>query len=335
MNTYEKHLQLFNSHLEEYKAEVNLRSPRELYEPENYILSLGGKRLRPLLALISCDLFGKDPKQALNSGLCVELFHNFSLIHDDILDEAPLRRNQPTVHTKWNTNIAILSGDVMLVKAFETLKHYEAKEFSQLFSLFSKTCIEVCEGQQLDMNFENTDSVTTDEYIHMITKKTAVLLGCSLQMGAINAGVSSTDQDHIYEFGKHLGIAFQLLDDLLDAYATDEKSFGKQIGGDIIANKKTFLVLKALELANVEQLKKLSDQFGKKPVLPAGRKSDNAKKIQAVRAIFDEIGVNALCRAEADKHTKLAIDHLGKIHADRSKIKTLEEFSIDLLKRII
>lgn len=255
MSAYEKHLQLFNSHLEDYKTEVNLRSPRELYEPEHYILSLGGKRLRPLLALISCDLFGKAPQHALNSALCVELFHNFSLIHDDILDEAPLRRNQPTVHTKWNTNIAILSGDVMLVKAFEVLKNYESKEFSQLFSLFAKTSIEVCEGQQLDMNFENMDSVTVDDYIQMITKKTAVLLGCSLQMGAINAGVTQTDQDHIYEFGKHLGIAFQLLDDLLDAYATDEKSFGKQIGGDIIANKKTFLVLKALELANVEQAK--------------------------------------------------------------------------------
>lgn len=328
MSAYEKHLQLFNSHLEDYKTEVNLRSPRELYEPEHYILSLGGKRLRPLLALISCDLFGKDPKHALNSALCVELFHNFSLIHDDILDEAPLRRNQATVHTKWNTNIAILSGDVMLVKAFEVLKSYDAKEFSQLFSLFAKTSIEVCEGQQLDMNFENMDSVTVDDYIHMITKKTAVLLGCSLQMGAINAGVTQTDQDHIYEFGKHLGIAFQLLDDLLDAYATDEKSFGKQVGGDIIANKKTFLVLKALELANVDQAKKLNDQLSK-------RKSDEAKKVQAVRTIFDEIGVNALCRAEADKHTKIAIDHLMKIHADRSKVRTLEEFSIDLLKRII
>jgi geranylgeranyl diphosphate synthase type II len=328
LNAFEKHLQLFNSHLEDYKAELNLRSPRELYEPEHYILALGGKRLRPLLALIACDLFGKDPKFALNSALCVELFHNFSLIHDDILDEAPLRRNQPTVHTKWNTNIAILSGDVMLVKAFEVLRNYEAKEFSQLFSAFAKTSIEVCEGQQLDMNFEKMDSVTVDDYIHMITKKTAVLLGCSLQMGAINAGVTSTDQEHIYQFGKHLGIAFQLLDDLLDAYATDEKSFGKQIGGDIIANKKTFLVLKAFELANVEQAKKLSEQLGKKNV-------DPIKKVQAVRSVFDEIGVNALCRAEADKHTKIAIDHLQKINADRTKVKTLEEFSADLLKRLI
>jgi geranylgeranyl diphosphate synthase type II len=332
VETYKTHLQLFNSHLENYKSDVNLRSPRELYEPEHYILSLGGKRLRPLLALISCDLFGKDPSLALNSALCVELFHNFSLIHDDILDEAPLRRNNPTVHVKWNTNIAILSGDVMLVKAFEVLKNYEPKEFTQLFSIFSKTSIEVCEGQQLDMNFESVNggekSITVDDYIDMITKKTAVLLGCSLQMGAINANASSVDQDHIFEFGKHLGIAFQLLDDTLDAYSTDEKSFGKQIGGDIIANKKTFLVLQAFELATVEQAKKLQDLMSKKT-------TDSTKKIQNVLDIFNEIGVKALCEAEADKHTKIAIDHLLKVNADRTKLKTLENFSLALLKRSI
>jgi len=332
VETYKTHLQLFNSHLENYKSDVNLRSPRELYEPEHYILSLGGKRLRPLLALISCDLFGKDPSLALNSALCVELFHNFSLIHDDILDEAPLRRNNPTVHVKWNTNIAILSGDVMLVKAFEVLKNYEPKEFTQLFSIFAKTSIEVCEGQQMDMNFESANggenSITVDDYIDMITKKTAVLLGCGLQMGAINAGASSVDQDHIYEFGKHLGIAFQLLDDTLDAYSTDEKSFGKQIGGDIIANKKTFLVLKAFELATVEQAKKLQDMMSKKT-------TDPSKKIQNVLDIFNEIGVKALCEAEADKHTKIAIDHLLKVNADRTKLKTLENFSLALLKRSI
>jgi geranylgeranyl diphosphate synthase type II len=327
VNHFEKHLQLFNSHLENYKGEINLRKPRELYEPENYILSLGGKRLRPTLALISCDLFGKDPSLALNSALCVELFHNFSLIHDDILDEAPLRRNQPTVHTKWNTNIAILSGDVMLVRSFDVLKKYEAKEFSELFSLFSKTSVEVCEGQQLDMNFENDVTVNVDDYIHMITKKTAVLLGCSLKMGAINAGAAKADQEHVYEFGKHLGIAFQLLDDVLDAYATGEKNFGKQIGGDIISNKKTFLVLKAQELANVDQAKKLNDLFSKK-------KNDPDKKVRDVLAIFNEIGVNALCRAEADKHTKIAIGHLQKVQADRTKLKQLEEFSLGLLKRL-
>jgi len=250
------------------------------------------------------------------------------LIHDDILDEAPLRRNKPTVHTKWNTNIAILSGDVMLVKAFEVLKNYEAKEFAQLFSIFSKTSIEVCEGQQLDMNFENENSITANDYIQMITKKTAVLLGCSLQMGAINAGASSLDQEHIYEFGKHLGIAFQLLDDTLDAYSTDEKSFGKQIGGDIIANKKTFLVLKALEVSNAEQVKKLNELMSKK-------KGDADKKIPSVLAIFNELGVKALCEAEADKHTKIAIDHLLKVNADRTKLKVLENFSLALLNRNI
>lgn len=328
MKIFEDHYRLFTAHIENYKYHLNSKKPRELYDPENYILSLGGKRVRPLLALMACELFGKEPSLALNSALCVELFHNFSLIHDDILDNAPLRRNQQTVHVKWNTNIAILSGDVMLVKAFEILQNYPNDQFVQLSKVFSKTAIEVCEGQQLDMNFETADNVTVSEYIHMITYKTAVLLGCSLQMGAINAGANSNDQIHIYEFGKHIGIAFQLLDDMLDAYAVDKDKFGKQVGGDIISNKKTFLLLKSLELSNPAQRTQLNQLLSLKE-----NKAD--EKVIGVLNIFNELGVKSLCEAEADKHTKIALDHLANINAPEGKLDKLRSFAIELLNRTV
>jgi geranylgeranyl diphosphate synthase type II len=324
VNNYQKFLQLFLAHLENYTSNLKTKLPTELYEPENYILNLGGKRLRPLLALIATDLFDKDPQLALDSALSVELFHNFSLLHDDILDAAPLRRNQPTVHTKWNTNIAILSGDVMLVKAFQVLENYTANEFKQLNSLFTKTAIEVCEGQQLDMNFETTNLVTVSNYIEMITKKTAVLLGCSLQMGGINANTSLESQTNLYEFGKHIGIAFQLLDDVLDAFATDKDKFGKQIGGDIIANKKTFLLLKAVELANERQKIQLQTISTEKDV---------TKKIETTLRIFSELNVKQLCEQEADTHTQMAINCLNKINASDEKKNNLKNFAFELLTR--
>lgn len=326
MINLEKHLQLFSEHLQNYQNEVGKKNPRELYEPENYILSLGGKRVRPLLALISCDLFGKPSALALNSALCVELFHNFSLIHDDILDKAPLRRNQPTVHTKWNTNVAILSGDVMLVKAFEILQNYSSEEFAQLSKLFSKTAIQVCEGQQLDMNFETTLAVEVDEYIEMITYKTAVLLACSLQMGAINAGASTEDQFHIYEFGKHLGIAFQLLDDLLDAFAHNQDQFGKQTGGDILANKKTFLLIKAMELANENQKNSLIQ-------LLLLTEKNAEEKIMGVLKIYNATNVKLICEEEAKQHTDIALSHLLKINVDANKKNELKLFAEQLLNR--
>jgi len=325
---FENHYKLFNAHIENYKQNLSSKTPKELYEPENYILSLGGKRVRPLLALMACELFGKEASLALNSALCVELFHNFSLIHDDILDNAPLRRNQQTVHVKWNTNIAILSGDVMLVKAFEILQNYPTDEFAQLSKVFSKTAIEVCEGQQWDMNFETMNDVSVPDYIHMITFKTAVLLGCSLQMGAINACAKTEDQLHIYEFGKHLGIAFQLLDDMLDAYAIDKDKFGKQVGGDIISNKKTFLLLKAFELADQNQRTELNE-------LLKISEEKAEEKIKGVINLFNKLGVKALCEAEADKHTKIALDHLEKINAPKEKIELLRSFAIELLNRTV
>ncbi len=327
MKDYRDLSDLFTQHLERYCAQVQTRSPRELYEPENYILSLGGKRLRPLLALIACDLFGAPPSQALGSALAVELFHNFSLIHDDILDEAPLRRNQPTVHIKWNRNIAILSGDAMLVKSFEVLGTYEAEQFKALSLLFQKTATAVCEGQQEDMNFERRDDVSVEDYTQMITNKTAVLLGCSLQMGAINAGADTTDQQHLYLFGKHLGIAFQLLDDYLDAFASDPEKFGKQPGGDILANKKTFLLLKGRELASVEQAQQL------KALMSNDIEAET--KVKEVKTLFGTLGVGELCLAEAERHTQLAIGCLEKVNAEATKKEMLRAFALTLLGREI
>jgi geranylgeranyl diphosphate synthase, type II len=323
----QQHLELFLKHLEDYIGGLQSKKPDELYKPEKYILSLGGKRVRPILALMACDLFDKPASMALNSALCVELFHNFSLIHDDILDNAPIRRGKPTVHEKWNTNIAILSGDVMLVKAFEILQSYPAEQFKSLSTLFSKTAIEVCEGQQMDMNFETQKNISTDDYVQMITYKTAVLLGCSLQMGAINAGAAQEDQNHIYAFGKHLGIAFQLLDDVLDAFADDQSKFGKQIGGDILANKKTFLLLKATELANKDDHEKLKSLL-KQQLHPE-------QKIKDVIELYVKLGVKDLALQEADAHTKIALEHLFKINASTEKKNQLQLFAIHLLNRTV
>lgn len=324
MKNYTHLLQLFLQHLENYNSGLKTKLPKELYEPEIYILNLGGKRLRPLLALIAVDLFDKAPESALDSALSVELFHNFSLIHDDILDAAPLRRNQPTVHIKWNTNIGILSGDVMLAKAFQVLQNYDAIEYASLSKLFSKTAIEVCEGQQEDMNFETRNSVSVEEYIEMITKKTAVLLGCSLQMGAINAGASNKEQELLYEFGKHIGIAFQLLDDMLDAFATDAEKFGKQIGGDIIANKKTFLLLKALELGNESQQAEINKLFSV---------TDSVLKVTEMLKIYSALNVKQLCEEEANKHTTMAIIALDKLEVNETKKANLKKFAFELLGR--
>lgn len=317
-------ISVFEEHLGNYCKTILQQKPIELYEPETYILNLGGKRIRPLLVLIGYDLFEKNYNKALNAALCVELFHNFSLLHDDILDAAPLRRNKPTVHTKWNTNIAILSGDVMLVKAFKLLENYDEFTFKQLSKLFSTTSIEVCEGQQEDMNFENRTDVTVDEYLNMITKKTAVLLGCSLQMGAICANASENNQQALYKFGKHIGIAFQLLDDYLDAFAPDADKFGKQVGGDIIANKKTYLLLKALSLANNEQKDSIKKLFNE---------NNSVKKVKQMLSIYKDINIQLLCQQAANEHTKIAIDALNELNINQNKKTDLINFANQLLQR--
>ncbi len=311
--------------LQQQQTDLSNNTPKQLYEPMSYILGLGGKRVRPLLTLIGCDLFDGDVNDSIPAALAVELFHNFSLIHDDILDNAPLRRGSITVHEKWNTNIAILSGDGMLMKAVEILTEANEKHIPELLKLFTKTGIEVCEGQQLDMNFETQDNVSVQNYIDMITYKTAVLLGCSLQMGAISANASPTDEQHIYEFGKHIGIAFQILDDVLDVYAADEK-FGKQVGGDIISNKKTFLLLKAFELANEKQHQELANVL-------ANTNIASDVKVEKVTELYNQLNIKQLATDEANKHTDIALEHLSKLNADEVKKENLKQFALQLLNR--
>ena len=322
---YQKYLVTLENRLTKVFSDSTIK-PDELYDPQRYIISLGGKRIRPLLSLIASDLFCSDYTKAIPSAICVELFHNFSLIHDDILDKAPLRRGNPTVHKKWNTNIAILSGDAMLVRAFIELNKSAQAHRDALIQLFSKTAIEICEGQQEDMNFELMESVTVDEYTTMITKKTAVLLACSLQMGAICAGADQSDAKRIYNCGKHLGIAFQLKDDVLDVFA-DQQKFGKQVGGDILANKKTYLLLKALELSNSKQKKQIRNWLNAK-------KFNKKEKVQALIAIYNELNIREISESEINKHFQAGLGELKKIKkVDPAKKEKFKQFCFDLMQR--
>ena len=255
------------------------KEPKNLYEPIEYILGLGGKRMRPVLTLMAAEVFNTDYKIALPAAMAVEVFHNFSLVHDDIMDDAPLRRGKVTVHEKWNINTGILSGDAMLILAYQYFEQYEPAVFRDLAKLFSKTALEVCEGQQWDVDFEERNNVTIPEYLKMIEYKTAVLVAAAMKMGAIVAKTSEKEADLIYDFGLNLGLAFQLQDDYLDAFG-DPKTFGKQVGGDIIVNKKTYLYLKALEFSSEEKAAQLQQLFGL-------QLEDNTAKIETAKAIFN------------------------------------------------
>lgn len=301
------------------------KSPEQLYAPINYILSLGGKRVRPLLTLMVCDYFEENPKNALPAAIAVELFHNFSLIHDDIMDQAPLRRGQPTVHKKWNVNTGILSGDAMLILAYQYFESYEATLFKKLSMLFSKTALEVCEGQQFDMLFETQPVVTLEAYIKMITYKTAVLIGAAMQMGAIVAKASSTCEKAIFEFGKNLGIAFQIQDDYLDTYG-DKENFGKQVGGDILANKKTFLYHVALQNLAEESKKQLHNLFNSNTKHPID-------KVEQVTALFTKSGAQEACKNSIANYTELAFSHLENLKiTEQNKLK-LKDFGNWLMTR--
>ncbi len=299
--------------------------PAELYDPQEYILSLGGKRLRPLLALIGADLFDGNLHHALPAALSVELFHNFSLIHDDILDNAPLRRGKQTVHEKWNTNIAILSGDALLVRAYVELTRSEAAVLPKLLELFNRTAIEVCEGQQEDMNFENNVHVAVADYKEMIARKTAVLLACSLKMGALAAGAKESEADKLYQCGKHLGLAFQLKDDILDVYG-DKNVFGKQEAGDIISNKKTFLLLTALEESNAQQLQELEFWLVKKDFVAD-------EKIAAIKKIYNQLKIKDRAEEEVKLHFASAMTYLDNVHASKMKKEIFAGFCRDLMAR--
>ncbi|MFM7472839.1 MAG: polyprenyl synthetase family protein, partial [Crocinitomicaceae bacterium] len=244
MNSIANYINQIESELSNFELP---KSPENLYDPLRYFFELEGKRLRPALTLMTAENFGGQGKDALHAAMAVEIFHNFSLIHDDIMDEAPFRRGKETVHTKWNNHIAILSGDVLFVKAYESLAKCEAKYLPVLLNLFNKTATEVCEGQQMDMDFESRESVSEEEYIEMIRLKTSVLLGCAIQFGGIVSDLDEKMQKALYDFGQYIGIAFQIKDDLLDLYGESEK-VGKQIGGDVLSDKKTLLSIKAKEL---------------------------------------------------------------------------------------
>ncbi|MDA9326156.1 polyprenyl synthetase family protein [Flavobacteriaceae bacterium] len=304
---------------------VTLKEPASLYEPIDYILTLGGKRLRPVLTLMSADFFGGNYKQALDASLAVEMFHNFSLVHDDIMDNAPLRRGHQTVHEKWDVNTGILSGDAMLILAYQLFETYEPKVFMQLAVLFSKTALEVCEGQQYDVDFETRNDVTISQYIKMIEYKTAVLIGASLQMGAIIADASQSCQEKIYAFGKNLGIAFQLQDDYLDAFG-NPLTFGKQVGGDIIANKKTFLYLTALQKSTPAEAQELSSLFATMP-------KDPSEKITAVKEIFVCSGAAKATEDEIARYTNTSISLLQDIKISQQHKDTLKSFADFLMNR--
>ena len=279
-----REIQEYQSILEKRVTELDFPStPENLYDPLRYFLKLGGKRTRPTLTMLGCSLFDVPGIKALNAALAVELFHNFTLVHDDIMDEAPLRRGQQTVHEKWNTNIGILSGDVLFVEAFEFLSKNDPEILPELLTIFNRTAKEVCEGQQMDMDFESMDFVSIDQYIEMIRLKTSVLLGAALEMGACVAKAKDEDKKHLYDFGMNIGLAFQMHDDLLDLYADPDK-FGKQVGGDILSNKKTFLLLKAKELSSPKQLALLNDIMDNE---------SGEEKVNKVKAIFNEIGIQA------------------------------------------
>ena len=301
--------------------------PKELYLPIEYIMSLGGKRMRPVMVMLACDLFDGDTSKALHSALAIELFHNFTLVHDDIMDKAPLRRNQPTVHEKWNDNIAILSGDAMMVCAYQELCRSDLTLLPLLLEVFSDTAVKVCEGQQLDMNYEQLQKVSIPQYIKMIELKTAVLLGGAFKMGAVIGGAREEDGQRLFDFGKHLGIAFQLQDDVLDVYA-DASQFGKQKGGDIIANKKTFLLLKAIEMAESNRyMKEELHQWINAPHF------DAKEKVDAVTNIYNFLNVKELAKTEMKKHFEKALLCLKEIPVAETKKKELIAFAEGIMWR--
>lgn len=318
---------LWQQQIEEAISRINFnKTPYALYDPIRYTLGLGGKRLRPILVFLGCDTFNGDTHEVVNAAAGIEVFHNFTLLHDDIMDNAPVRRNMPTVHAKWSRNVAILAGDTMFVKAFELMMMVPEKYMKVVLDLFSKTAIEVCEGQQLDMDFEKQSNVSIDEYINMITLKTSVLLACSLKTGALVAGANTADAAHIYEFGKNVGIAFQIHDDLLDAYGIAEK-FGKQTGGDIIANKKTILYLEALQRADAEQKKQLHEIYS------GAIKLNDSEKVETVKAIFNAMEIQKHVKVLMDKYYNNALSHLDLATASMQKKESLVAFCNQLMQR--
>lgn len=286
MHTIEELQRLISEKIDLEINQINQTEPENLYKPVAYALSMGGKRLRPVMVLLACNLFRQTVENAYPAALAIEVFHNFTLLHDDIMDKAEMRRNSLSVYKKYNENIAILSGDAMSIMAYNYLLQCQSANLNEIIRLFSQTALEVCEGQQFDMDFESRTDVSIPEYLNMIRLKTAVLLACSLKMGALTASAPEKTADLLYDFGLNLGIAFQLQDDLLDVFA-DQDKFGKKIGGDIVSNKKTFLLLKALELAKGQTKAELQNWILRKEF-------DDSEKVKAITEIYNELNIRAL-----------------------------------------
>jgi len=301
------------------------RTPKGLYDPVSYVLSLGGKRIRPVLMLMAYNLYREDVKSILQPATGIEVYHNYTLLHDDLMDRADMRRGKATVHKVWNDNVAILSGDAMLVLAYQFMAQCASEKLKDVMDLFSLTALEICEGQQLDMEFEQRKDVKEGEYIEMIRLKTSVLLAASLKIGAILGGASKEDADALYDFGVNLGLAFQLKDDLLDVYG-DPLRFGKNIGGDILCNKKTYLVIKAFEHANTDQEALLNDWFTRETF-------DPQEKIAAVTRLYNEIGVKALCENRIVEYSKRASESLNRVNVPAENKQELETMMNELMHR--
>lgn len=322
MRTIEEYQNLIQSVIEK---EIKHRKPTELYEPIYYTLTMGGKRLRPLLTLLSCDIFDGDIHQALYPALGLETFHNFTLLHDDIMDKAPIRRGQPTVYKKWDSNRAILSGDTMMVMAYDFILESPKDLLHDIFTIFNKVGREVCEGQQYDMNFETENNVTLDEYLKMIHLKTAVLLGGSMKVGAIVARTSERNAQLIYDFGESVGMAFQLQDDFLDTFG-DEDIFGKKNGGDIRANKKTYLYIKALELGSIQQQIELKELF-------SIEEENNGTKVERVLSIFNDLNIKTKTQSLMDFYYDKAMKTLEDLDLSHEKKSVLVKLAESLMNR--
>jgi geranylgeranyl diphosphate synthase type II len=323
MKTFKEIAQIISTEIDQIDWN---KEPRGLYEPIGYVLSLGGKRIRPALTLMACDLFSDDVKVAVNTAIALEVFHNFTLLHDDIMDRADVRRGWPTVHKKWDDNTAILSGDVMQIASYQFIAKTPSQYLKPVLDLFSQTAAEICEGQQYDVDFENREVVKAEEYLEMIRLKTAVLLGCALKTGAWIGGAGEEDAQLLYDFGINIGLAFQLKDDLLDVYG-DEKTFGKKIGGDILCNKKTYLLIHALELAKGNDVTELQNW------LLNSDENLSDEKIKAVTSVFDRLGVKTICEDKMQFFYSKAIAKLDKVAVLENKKHELRKLAEKLMFR--
>ena len=322
MRTSDELLKMVNDYIED--ATIT-RQPTSLYDPIKYVLSIGGKMIRPVLLLLTYNMYRDDIERVMPTAVGLETYHNYTLLHDDLMDKADMRRGMPTVHRKWDDNTAILSGDSMLVVAFQRVAQCPAENLQDILSLFTMTALEIGEGQQYDMDFENRMDVTEDEYIEMIRLKTSVLLACAVKMGAIMAGASDEDAKNLYAFGEKLGLAFQLQDDLLDVYG-DPKVFGKAIGGDITSNKKTYMLINAILRANNEQREELikwitTDNF------------DKEEKIKAVTKLYNKIGIRQLCEKKINDYFAEALTYLEKVNVPEEKKTALQRFTDQMMHR--